>query len=249
MFNLNLQGYKTMINKITSGIALCALAFAPQAFAYKYFEEPTIGVEAIQDFQKYKANFGDVVFKKNPQEYGIFGGFKFSKHFGIELGYDAQPSKGQNINIVPGESLPGGAIVSAGNSLSVESWVRANHGYLGLFAEKKCHFSGFGKMKFQALIAASVTGIKARHATLATGVGVNSQAQYQASVRHYRKTRVVPMVKLSATYMVTDAVGVRLSGNYRNMSAFKVNAKENFANQLKFKDSFGVGLGLSYTFN
>ena len=230
-----------MKNKITGGIAVCALAFAPMAFAHSFkFEDKYVGVEAIQTNQDFKAGFGKKVFKKNTQDYSVFGGFNFHKNFGAEVGFEFQPNKKKTVALIPGDSFPG--LAPLASNATAKSEIKSTSPYLGLFAEHKCNH-GFGHIKYQGLIGLSVTHVKATHSTLSSGSVV------PGSLRTYSKTKIVPMVKLAATYMATDHVGIRLSGNYRNMSAFKIKANENPANVVKLKDSFGVGLGLTYSFH
>src|SRR5581483_4751030 len=113
---------------------------APNAFAMNLFRDPYLGIAAIQTNQRFETNFGDPVFKKNPQDYSVFAGFKFTKYFGIEGGYEWQPSKSKTTVITAGQSTPGGNILPAGAFDTVNSSFKGTLPYVGLFAEydQKC---------------------------------------------------------------------------------------------------------------
>lgn len=61
---------------------------APTVFVSSLFSTPYLGIEAIQTNQNYLNNYGNPVYKRNPQDYAIYGGFKFSRYFGLEAAYE-----------------------------------------------------------------------------------------------------------------------------------------------------------------
>lgn len=230
---------KNLKNKLIGAVVVCA--FAPLANAsHFHMDSPYIGAEAIQTNQNYKSGWGKNVFRKDPMDYSFFAGSKFYKNFGAEIGYEFAPNRKTT------KVFPVGSLVTAGtpseSAATLASQIKATHPYLGLFAEYDHHFSHIGKIKLQAMLGASATRINARY-TVLTNAGLNTSIG-----RDFTKTKIVPMVKLSATYMATDRFGVRLSANYRNTASFKSHAKENTALQLRMKDTFGVGLGVTYSF-
>lgn len=230
-----------MKNKLIGVIALSAIAASAQAASFA--DAPYVGVEAIQTNQDFKNGFGKKVFKKNPMDYSVFGGFKFHKQFGVEAGYEFQPNKNNRPLLGAGDRIPGApsALTSAAR---VESAYQTRHTYLGLFGEHKVA----QRLKLQGLIAFSVSHVKARTGVLTSGGATLTLAQYASFVAKYSKTKVVPMAKVSATYMVTDHVGLRASATYRNMSAFKIKAASENAQEIRLKDSWGAGLGVTYNF-
>jgi opacity protein-like surface antigen len=239
---------KNMKNKLIGVMAVCALSPVTYASSHNYFDAPYLGAEVIQTNQDYKAGYGKKVFKKNPQDYSVFGGFNFTRHFGVEVGYDFQPKRNKTANLAAGDTLPGNLVLT--NAGSISSSIKQSNPYVGLFGETTCHVSGMGKMKFAAMVGASVSHVKATLGSFNPAApAVLTPAQANASNLSFSKTKVVPMIKLIATYMVTDAVGIRVSGNYRNMASFKMHAREaGKTGLLKLKDSYGVGLGLTYSF-
>ncbi len=227
------------------------LAIAPLAHTSSpsiRFNEPYAGIEIIQIYQNYEAGYGRGVFTKNPQDYSIFAGFKFYDNIGAEFGYEFQPNRSKTPRLNPGDIAPGNTTISAGQYTVMESDIRTQNPYLGLFLEQKCAMAESFVVKFQELVGVSVTRVRARTATLATQAGLSSQAAYNASIRTYSKTKALPMIKLSAIFTLTENLGMRISANYRNMNAIHITPQEGSNVGLKFKDTFGVGLGFVYSF-
>lgn len=201
---------------------------------------PYIGIEAIQTNLNFKSGYGDGVFKKNPQDYSIFAGLNFYKFLGLELGCEYQPSKGKNVTLTSGQSVPGLAPLGTGEFAVMSSTYKISHPYLGLFAETSTR--GWNtKFIFQGLIGASVSHVNAQDTYISDEFGPANITRY------FKQTKVLPMVKLSAIGCVTDHFGIRLSVNYRNTSAFKINADAG-QQQIKLKDTWGIGLGVLYLF-
>ncbi len=228
---------------IRACIALSAIVFTNNLFALSVFREPYLGIEAIQTNQDYKANFGEHVFKKNPQDYSVFGGFKFSKYFGLEAGYEFQPSKSKTTVLTGGQSTPGGPIIDPGDFDTVDGAFKGSMPYVGVFAgyDQKCS-RVFCRVQWQALLAASFT-----HYTANTRVTAVNGSAFNGSLFEYDKTKTVAMVKLAVTGFVSKRIGVRLSADYRNTN--QIHMPANFApEQIKLKDTYGVGLGLVFAF-
>jgi hypothetical protein len=232
------------LSKAVGIIALCTTSSLACAHI-PYFNAPYVGVEVIQTSQDYKQNYGKEVFKKNPQDYNIFGGFKFWRFLGIEAGFEWQPKRNKNVDIGPGETLPGGdpTILTSGETAAVSSNIRGVHPYVGLFAELDQVYCCLGKIKYQALIAASFSYIKATD-SLDSILGATTPGL--PYVEDYAKHRIVPLVKLSAGHNFTRNFGARVLVDYRNTSEFKIK-QTNGAGYLKLKDTWGVGIGLTYS--
>jgi len=213
------------------------LAFAGEGF----IRSPYVGVEIIQTNQDFKNTYGKGIFNKNPQDYNFFAGFKFSKYFGSEIGYDFQPKRNKNATLTQGNGYVNGLTIDPGDTITTSSSVKGYHPYLGLFGEI-CQSWSLGNVKFQALIAASFSQIKANY-TLVSENGTNTNLPPY----NYSKSRIIPMVKLSATNNFTKNFGLRLSLNYRNTSQFKILSQQNDG-EIRLKDTYGIGLGLVYSF-
>jgi hypothetical protein len=234
--------------KLLSAMALFSLA--PLAVASPWFKKHDcyIGAEAIQTNQKYVKQFGDKIFTKNTADYNLFVGLNFKHNFGLEAGFEFQPNRDRLYTIVAGDSLPGGATLISGDLSVVQSTIKASHPYLGLFAERKYTVHTIGQIRLHALLGVSVSRVQAFNAVLANQLGALTTSVYNASIRTYAKTKIVPIVKIAGTYFATDHIGVRLSANYRNMRNFKIKSGQVTSPQseLRLKDNFGIGLGLVY---
>ncbi len=234
----NVMQNQVIQNKLAKLAQVTAIAvFAPMAVASTGMEvrDPYVGLEFIQTNQNYKAGFGKDVFKKNVQNYAAFLGLKFASNFGAEAGIEVSPKRSRNnVYLGVGQSIPGGTVNIAGESAIISSTIKATHPYLGLFGEYKTCYA-----TLQLLVAASVSHFNATtHTTQFDGGAVNIFANYS-------KTKVIPMVKLSATHYFTENVGVRISANYKNTSQ----VKQTVANgTIKLKDTWGAGIGVTYAF-
>lgn len=232
------------------GVAI-ACAVTPAVYAkYMGHDNPYVGIEFIQTYQTYRNGGGKNIFKKYPQDYNVFAGVNLWRCTGVEMGYEFQPNKNRNAYLIPGQEIMNGTMLYPGQFSDYESSIQAHNPYVGLFADYTAHIRELTTIKFQALIGASVSYVKARNAVLSSESG-NTQLSYEQSICTYSKTRLVPMVKLIATLKATNHIGIRLSANYRNMGSFTVQAQEsaNSTSVLRFKDTYAAGVGLIYSFS
>lgn len=229
--------------KLVGVIAISAVA--PAAFAHMdHFNEPYIGVEVTQTNQSFKKGHGKDQFKKNPLDASAFVGFKFTQHFGVEAGWDQQFKKSKNEAYTQSEEIEdedGVPEVFAGTSYP--KWeVKGTHPYLGVFGEYKYH-----AWRFQALLGASFSKIKTKY-TVTRTTGIVPPDMSLGTTFSASKSKVVPMVKLAAMYKFTENFGARLSASYRNTSKIKFNVTDGNDDLVKLRDTFGLGLGVVYTF-
>lgn len=225
------------LKNIVLTAVICAVV--PAAFAKnEFFSAPYFGVEAIQTNQNYKAGFGKDVFKKNTMNYNLFAGFKFYKFLGVEAGYEAQPSANKMVQLVAGQSFPGGDPITTGHTFFVNSIISGSHPYLGIFAEiDQSYKFWFDSVKYQFLFGASFSNIKTSFTALFYDEP-NTAASYSA----YSGSKVVPMAKFSITNNFTNNLGLRVSINYHNFAGI------NIQDAVKLKDTLGIGLGITYSF-
>jgi opacity protein-like surface antigen len=226
------------LNILVGAIAIAAVS--PAAFAnVDYFNDPYVGAEAIQTNQQFKNEFGKDGFKKNPLDLSVFGGFKFTKHFGLEAGWEQQLKKKKSLTV-------GGSVIIEDEEFSgtanVNTTVKGRHPYLGIFGEYK-----YDAWKFQAMLGASFSKVKATVAVDSIS-GVVPDQYVVGSTIGMTKSKVIPMVKLSALYNFTECFGVRVTGTYRNTSQLKLTTPVDSDMTIKLKDTFGLGLGVVYTF-
>lgn len=205
--------------------------------------EPYLGLELLQTNMDFKTGYGKGVFYKKPVDWNVFGGFKFSRNFGLEGGYESTPKKGRQARLESSQMLPGGVSQSPGEFTSMESSVRVSHPYAGFFGQ--CNWRC---MAIQALVGASITHLKARTAILDTETGTLNQAAYDNSVRTYSKTKIVPMFKLAGVYNFNNCFAARVSFLYRNTGSISAVAKQSGADTIKLRNTVGVGMAFIYYF-
>ena len=238
------------INQLMGALAVCAIAPLASAESSVHLHSPYVGAEAIQTNQDYKAHHGKNVFKKNPQDYSIFAGAKFNRHFGAELGYEFQPKKKKTIGAGTSYPIPEeDDLFDEGfetGTVTSRTSVKGSHPYLGVFGESSF---GMHRMRFQGMIGASVSRVKITN-TILSKSGTAPADIVVGSTMTGSKTKVVPMVKLSGIYDVTKNFGVRVSLNYRNLSSVKIKIDQDTTGKqlIKLRDTFGVGVGLTYSF-
>jgi len=244
MFYINLQGCVTMKNfKQLVGV-LAISAIAPAAFAHMdHFNEPYVGVDVTQTNQSFKNGHGKFEFKKNPLDASVFAGFKFSHYFGVEAGWDQQFKKSKTVAVNHSEDIEDefGNPENFSGTSNVKYEVKGTHPYLGLFGEYKYH-----AWRFQALLGASFSKVKIKY-TVISETGVVPADLATGVTESDSKSKVVPMVKLAAMYKFTENFGARVHASYRNTSAIKFKVGD-AGGQAKLRDTFGLGLGVVYTF-
>jgi hypothetical protein len=218
-------------------------AFAKVFASGAFFNAPYIGAEVIQTNQNYKQGYGEGVYRKNPQFYSAFLGFKFNRCLGLEGGYEFQPKVTKTVTLGQGQSEPGrGTIVAPTTSVGMHSSIKGYHPYLGIFIETDQPTFGLNKLKLQAMVGASYSRIKAQDViTSINGVPANV-------VNNYSKYKLIPMVKLIAAHNLTNNLGMRVSLNFHNFQKFKIKAQDGGTGEIKLKNTVGVGLGLTYSF-
>lgn len=232
-----------MLRNLKLGLATVLCSLAPAVFASGFLNSPYIGLDVIQTNQNYRTHFGQDVFRKNVQYYGVYAGFKFNSCFGLEAAYEFQPKRSEKAQLNAGQSAPGGSILGIGQTQTISSTINGDHPYVGLFLEavqKNCLC--FCMLKWQILAAASFSYINATSQTLTqNGVNVVSPKVF------YQKHKVVAMGRVGVTAFVFKQVGLRIFADYRNLSEFNIPGNA-LSRRLKMRDEWGGGLGLTYLF-
>lgn len=228
--------------KILRYALLCSLTTTALASSSSFFTMPYLGIEAIQTNQNYKQGYGKDVYRRNPQDYNAFLGFKISRSIGIEGGYEFQPKVGKTVTLSAGQYEPGrSVIVLPTSNVRMNSHIAGYHPYLALFVEADQSITSHAKIKLQGMLGVSYSHIKAQDVVQSiNGIPLNI-------VNNYSKYKFIPMAKITATHNLNNNLGIRLSLNYHNFDKFNINASNGGQGEIKLKDTFGVGLGLTYS--
>lgn len=229
-------------SNILRSILLCSVTTTALASSSSFFTMPYLGIEAIQTNQSYKQGYGKDVYRRNPQDYNAFLGFKLSRCLGVEGGYEFQPKVGKTVTLNAGQYEPGrSVIILPTSSVRMNSHIEGHHPYIALFVEADQAFTAQAKVKLQGMFGVSYSHIKAQDVVQSiNGIPMNI-------VNNYSKHKVIPMAKITATHNLNNNLGIRLSLNYHNFEKFNIQASDGGQGQIKLKDTFGVGLGLTYS--
>ncbi len=83
----------------------------------------------------------------------------------------------------------------------------------------------------------------------------NIKAKYDISIptvatRTFKKTKLIPLVRLAVEHKVSDKFGIRGLVSWKNTSVFKVKSQESptTTTEIKLKDTFNIGFGVAYYF-
>lgn len=231
---------KYFLNKL---IAVATIAsISPLTFAStSNADQKYLGFEVIQTDQSLKGNYGYKNFKKNPLYYGIFGGVKFSRYLGLELGYDYQPKRNKTSNLSTGDLMGNGAAIAG--TMQTQTFIKSRHPYIGLVVSDM-----YKSFNLQAMLGVSLSKITAQFKQLSEDGIPLTNIEIADSVRNYSKTRLVPILKVAAAYKLNDHFAIRASLNYRFFNSFTIRSDENASNVIKVKNTAGVGVGVMYYF-
>lgn len=194
-------------------------------------------------------NYGEKVYSKNPLSYNLFAGYHFYDNWFTEFGYEFTRTKRRTNTLVEGEYLPGVIPLNAGEYSTLETKLNLQHPtlYLGYNFSLENYIP-----KAQVSLAAgfSWTKLKAQQEVIDDELpGLPAQADIDASRRTFTKKKLVPAVRISGQYDLTDHFALRCSATWRQLSRIQPKSEErpNTATQLKLKNSTVFGFGLTYT--
>lgn len=213
------------------------------------FSKPYIGLELLQSNMRFVNFYGDTVFAKNPQFLNIFTGIKFHDNFGIEAGYGIQKRKKRTSKIYDGESVGGTTYDGAGLSAwqVYQSSIKSRQLYLGIFGEDKLFC--MDKAFFKILIGISSTYTDGWLYPEYDAQEIFSHADRSLQRRSFKKHKILPIVRASVMYKITDNFNFGFTGSWRQLSRVKIFSEQynDRGNEIRLKNAFSAGLRASYT--
>jgi len=227
---------------------LAFVCMAPMSSAWAGTWEPRtyIGIEGHGRWVDLETGFGQPLFKRTLAQPGIFAGIHLNDYFGIELGYETTWGRSKQRKIDAGSFFPGAPTpLPAGTFLLYNTKEYVDSANLGLmvFVPVACNNLIFGSAGVSfTKIHASMTLIGDQDPTPL------SPAAIFALSDSFRKEKFLPYVKVGIIHKISDCVGVRLFVDWKNLERFKIESGifPGSLTQLKYKNSFGYGLGLSW---
>lgn len=200
-----------------------------------------VGIDAVYSSMKFKKDYGDNIFsKKMIPGINIFAGHMVNETFGAEIGYEVAKKMKRTETVNAGATVAGIFIDPTGaRFMSYNTFFKQHHAYLGAVA-KKAIFND--NTLIGLMLGVSVSHIQARYNVFADNFGPRNDT------RTFSKTKPISLVRASIEYKFTDKLGLRGLATWKNTSQFKIKSEENSSSnaEIKLKDTFNLGLGISY---
>jgi len=196
-----------------------------------------VGVDAVYSFMGFKTNYGANMFAKRAPGLNAFYGHKFNHIFGAEVGYEAE-AKRSRVAVVYVNDYAAGVQVEGVRHEAYITKLYQKHPYVGVSASTAIKENNTLSM----LIGGSLSHIRAIYNQYADSAGATDLT------RTFAKTKLIPMVRVSAEHHFNDQFGLRALCTWRNTSQFKIKTQENplADSEVKLKNAINVGLGLTY---
>ncbi|MBT6538131.1 MAG: hypothetical protein HOL58_01445 [Francisellaceae bacterium] len=204
------------------------------------------GASLNKNTYEMKEQFGGKVFKENPTSLEFFIGHTFSENWFGEFSYE-QSSKNHRTNaLVAGDYYPGAILIFNGefSVLNTQYQLKQSTFYAGY----NLPLDGY----IQNLEAFAALGLSWSKITAQLEViddefpGLPAQADIELSKRTFKERKLIPSIRLGATYKLYDTVKVRCTGTWRNLSRLQPKSSEraDLPTQIKIKNSMSFGIGL-----
>ncbi len=230
---------------------VCALAgFAATASAdwdNCWCITPYVGLDAQGRHVAFDNRFGNNLFKKDYPQGNAYVGFKFTRCFGLEFGYEWTKRMHRQVSLNSNEFSLGAPLAGLPAPTTIKSkakfdgWHANLVGFLPITDD--CCTELFGSVGIVQLRAFF------ERRTISNGTGpLNNGLGF---ITHLRDNRTLARANLGIQTKIVDAFGLRASIGWENTSKirpFATNSDAPSITQVKARDSFIYGIGISYTF-
>ncbi len=203
-----------------------------------------VGVDAIASSLKFKNDYGNNVFsKKVTPGVNIFVGHMFNDNWGAEIGYETEKKMKRTTTFGPGSTVSGYRLTNADGNESYSSTLKQHHPYLAAIAKTNI----FDDNNFASImLGVSVSHIEAKQNQFysSTTPGTNI-------TKTFARTKPIAIIKATIEHKFNSHFGLRLLAGWKNTSKIKMRSQENGTSnnsvlQVKPKDTFNLGVGVSY---
>lgn len=204
-----------------------------------------VGVDAIYSSMKFKKDYGDNIFnKKMIPGINVFAGHMFNENWGVEAGYEADKKmKTDNIRVNSGPMVAGNMVEAGHLFLDYNTAFKQYHTYLGAIGK----YNAFNNNN---LFASLMLGISMTHVNANLIILRNIVVTHINLTRSFTNTKLIPIIRATLEYKVTDQLGFRASTTWKKTSTFKMLAKEQPSTAIiKLKDTINIGAGVIYYIN
>jgi len=231
---------------ILSSILLifASISYAEKHGSFKivYAHPKTIrlGVSALSNHTQWENNYGKNLFHKNTKGVGVSAGFMFSRHFGIEAGYENYFCQKYNASIGSEEMVAGSNPIPAGHVVRMRTKMRQSHIPLMVLIK----INNFGNCYALGGLGLSISRVKA-HAFI---YQYNTTMVDISSI--FQNTKILPVIKIGMGYNVKDfsveATVREVFNNYWRPHRLRAYSKTNPHRHIQAKNSLTCGLGIIY---
>lgn len=227
---------------------VCALVgFASMASA-GYWDccfTPYIGLDAQGRHVDFNNRFGGNVFKKDYPQGNLYFGTKLTQFFGLEAGYEWTKRMHRTVSLGTSEAVFGVPV----RATAAPSTIRGKSKFDGWHANVIGFLPVTDDCCTELFASLGIVQMRAAFEGIAIAAGVDT-IDPQESI-FFRQTKTIARANLGIQTKIVDAFGIRASIGWENTSRirpFVNDIASPLATQIKVKDSFIYGLGISYTF-
>ncbi len=203
-----------------------------------------VGLDVLKTNYSTKSGYGSNVFGKDPVAANLFVGYKLPHNLYLELGYERTKSKRRSTRAEAGDYLPGGTLLIPGEWTDFNSKIKVEHPYLGLGINY--NLVAFPKIILSALAGLSITKVKASYT-----IPEDDQVIYNPPIyRSFSKRSLIPLLKIVASYKISQHVSMRITGEWHKMSKFKIKPDQQTTApcEIRVKNGSTAGVGFVYLF-
>jgi hypothetical protein len=183
----------------------------------------TLGVDILKSNFALKDQYGSKVFGKNLGGVNIFGQRELSDYLFLEYGYEYMSSKDKN-TINRGDYYPGDPNPVNRSFVKFNSKIKQQFPYLGVGV--KYAFPSMPNTYVSALGGLAIVKINgSMEITETSTYGPYTPAMTYDSRRSFSKTKPSFLLKVALNHEFQNSWGVRLTGEFRKLSQFKLKSK------------------------
>ena len=203
-----------------------------------------VGIDAVYASMKFKEYYGDNIFnKKEIPGINLFAGHMFNQNWGFEAGYEVDKKmKRDNVRVNSGQTVAGGLVAPLVGFENYNTQLKQHHAYLGVLGKHNL----FSNNVFASLmLGVSLSHIYAKFNMFDDGTPATVDI-----TQSFAKTKLIPIIRATVEYKITDKLGLRALTTWRKTSKFKIIAEQaNSTAQIKLKNTINVGAGITYYIN
>lgn len=199
----------------------------------------------VRQVQLHK-RFGQPLLNLPLHQVGLFGGLMINDCFGFEIGYDHSFNNSVYKIIGNGQYFPGSKkFISYGHTetYEVSHYINGiNFGFIAYLpiyeTSTNLFFTG----------GTSYTDVNSRFSIIENDPNKIPKHLTPNGVLTFSNERFIPYLKAGVQYSITENTMIRIHYDWKNIKQFSIKSEQypHSESQLKYKNSFGYGMGLLY---